>query len=261
VAVTEAVQAAARDLPVIDLVVLTTEPDPVSKSLLSELEVELPLPWKWQERVVELISDAFARLHHHGMAAVPPALSSGQFPTEADVAAIAQWAGQEIERRRRPSGIPSGPWALRSVNPREVPSYGFSWRQEQGRLELVGSSSALRLLSFFSTPRWAEQLPRPQCIRITPGEGRPRDEQSIPLYTVPAYKGLESDGVILFDTIGMGNRAETYVAISRAVALLHIVSHDAAAYSLRPESRLASTKRVAPAAPSARRTDRRSVVP
>lgn len=243
--VMEAIQEAALDLSTMDLVVLTTEPDPVSQSLLCGLDVALLPPWKWQDRVTELVSDAFTRLQHHAFAAAKPKLSSAHVPTDADILAIARWAGQEIERRGKPTNTMAGwPWSLRNIDPREVASDGFCWRQEQGRLEIVGSSSALRLLSFFSTSRWAEKLPLPQRVRIVPGEGRQSETGRIPLYTVPAYKGLESDGVILFDTMGMGNTSKTYVAISRAVALLHIVSQDSTLCSyLWQGSSLASTKR------------------
>jgi hypothetical protein len=87
----------------------------------------------------------------------------------------------------------------------------------------VKSSSRLY---FYSNNNWADSLPtKLLTTTITPySDSFPSDENTIPLYSINMFKGLESEAVILFvNTVSTELDMELYVGTSRAIGYLNIV--------------------------------------
>ena len=82
---------------------------------------------------------------------------------------------------------------------------------------------AVDLLLHFEQPHWAEGLPSPLCFTIKPYY-EPGGDQTLYMYNIAQYKGLESDSVIL---LMRGNKSsieqQLYVGVSRARFFLAIV--------------------------------------
>lgn len=185
-----------------DIVVLTTEPDPTSRSILHGLDVAAPRSWQWQDAVRRHLATLSSR--------ELPALSAAPFPTEEDI-----WVVREFVR-----GIPI-PHEIVFRSERRP----LQWRA--GEL-LVGAEPAAfrvpRIAAFFQSEKWVEGIPPMNTYRVVAG----KDAGSISLYTIGAFKGLEADAVVLFAprAAPLHRSAASYVGISRARLLLCVVTPD-----------------------------------
>ena len=189
-----AVEVALSRVSSEQLIVLTTEPEPVSQSSLEGLTVILRPLWKWQEAVQRFMSEL--------------ELSDEPYPTAADIEVV-----REMARKTTPPDVSES--QLKTVrwmdsNDQIVLSHPFGSHFKRARL-------------FFQSADWAAGIPRPKTVKITfHTDGDPSEIQ---LFTVSSYKGLEADGVVLFVPALQVDQLESniYVGLSRARFLLHLV--------------------------------------
>jgi hypothetical protein len=202
--VTQAVEASLRLLEREQVVVLTTEPAPVSSSILNGLTFDLAPFWKWQKAVTHFVGEL-------------PELSDEYLPTKDDIELVCDAARDQL---------PDGAKAPSQVKK-------LRWRRSGDEMMLMHPTGEHRswsrpyFLHFFAQPRWADGLPEPEHVRLEAG-GSAEEEGTIPLFTVSDYKGLEADGVILFVPARFAGdsqlwEANLYVGLSRARYLLHVV--------------------------------------
>lgn len=217
-AVSDAVRSALGEVSEDQLVVLTTEPDPIENSMLHDLEIMLPQTWTWQEGV----TNAMLAINGWVGAKKLPDLSDALHPSRDDIQNVVEWAQRLIKVPTVMSLGAPPPDRVRSIR----------WEVNYNRLELPSRASKRVLLAFLSEPTWADSLPEPEVVRLRPawealGAG------DIALSTVRSYKGLESDAVILFVRNPKdGLAAELYVGVSRARYMLHLIIHPEATSSL-----------------------------
>lgn len=197
------------------LIVLSTEPVSPKASVLNGLTVTVPNRWRWQDAVARSL---FPVLRRYGYSRGPvgepqpvmglPQMSSEPWPTERDIAAVTALA-----RRLQ-------------VNTHGAPVHdgrGLYWKEGASGLYLLSRPDpSLAALGFFASGHWADSLPQPRHFVL----GQPANGKiQIPIWTTSTFKGLESDGVVLFLRQAQHNfDANVYVAVSRARLYLNIVT-------------------------------------
>jgi len=218
-----AIRAAIQVLNSNRIVVLTTEQAPITESVLNGVKIDIPHPWSWQDAVTRYLSsvvrptrlqgDRFSRpmkIPRHAIwseyAAPIPTLSASLIPTAQDVYMISSWA-REAHRSLQ----------LLDDHPRGAPP---RWGVISNRLQLSGRATPARLLSFFSSENWAQGIPAPSSVFVFDRQNHVQISNSIPIHKVSDFKGLEMDGIILFDPTRLARNSLTYVGISRAKFLL-----------------------------------------
>lgn len=184
-------------LPLEQFVILTLESDLLGSSILEGVEFEIAPRWRWQDSV-QYYLNSFGEL----------ALSENPYPTESDIKLVYETAKDY------------------STNSRDL-KY-IRWKVADDQLILLHpfGNRLNQIRAFFAQKNWAEGIPRPHKIRITSNPVSRGED--IPLYSVSSFKGLESDGVILFIPYPFqGTKTELeaniYVGLSRARFLLHMV--------------------------------------
>jgi len=179
------------------LIVLTTEPEPIHESVLEGLTVTLRPKWRWQEAIYRYFSDL--------------ELSDEPAPTPNDI--------RLVRNAARKTALAEPPYPTTEL--RQV-----KWVVGPDRIILSHSQGEhiKRSHRFFQSDDWAKGIPRPKSVRITSEEGAD-PESTIRLFTVSSYKGLEADGAILFLPASRVDRLEAniYVGLSRARFLLHLL--------------------------------------
>lgn len=204
------------------LVVLTTEPDPVTDSILFGLDIPLEQVPRWQESVNEYLSEIATEAAYWTPPArdLPP-LSDEAVPSPDDIQRVVDWSNP-METRVCSS------WLQYQMADSWVQQ--LTWhRVEPGGLEIRELPRDHRrriaaLIRFFRSPTWANTLPNPRRLRLMPGGNSACGEGCLPLFTVASFKGCEADGVILFgDRVPAIANALVYIGISRARVLLNLV--------------------------------------
>lgn len=213
--VSRALSEAFQYLPENKIVLLTTEPDPVEESRFYEHEIVIHPKWRWQDVVHNYMRSSQAEL----------ILSNELRPTLQDIELVVQYA------KKRYRGILARSGHRGTSSPKYgdplyvINKYNINWYSTDDNLFLknVKKSMGYRVFAFFSSQEWADQLPHPRKIRIT--TGHIKSDNSISLYSIASFKGLESDGVILYIPSYRANlEADLYVGISRAKYMLYIVT-------------------------------------
>jgi hypothetical protein len=209
----ETLASAVRDaltiLPDDQLVVLTTEPEPVERSILNGLEISLSPQWRWQDAVRNTLGGLATQCGYRGEY---PDLSSAFWPSPTDIEKVTRYA----------EGIAASKTAIQWGVPTPSRINRVTWTAAGTSLSLSRASSRT-WLQFFLRGLWVQALPTLEAVTLTPGAGEP-EAGEIRLATIPSFKGLESDGVILFIRAPMDeDDATLYVAISRARYLLYLV--------------------------------------
>lgn len=213
-----------------DLVVLTTEPDPVRESALSDLEVEIAPAWNWQDALMPHLQQIAGYFGHHGDATSsipsvePPLLSDSSYPTGEDIRSVSSFARRLAGNMARAFG------ASRRVGGPKHPARSVKWRVGNNGLQLHSQGLQLppsiglpSIVLFLESEGWAEGIPKPKQIRLAPSN-HCLAKDLIRLSTVSSFKGLESPGVILFvPPRGEINETDVYVGISRARLFLCLV--------------------------------------
>jgi len=250
----KAISHSLMDLSKDQIVVLTTEPAPASKSILNLAELTFSENWRGfvikkffdMKDSVERVNYINKRIKHQlidylleQLAMVTSdietwidklisELSYSPYPTQDDIYLVVNTANKiseliesaqilylEIERLFNRQGYIS--WlGRRIIDPHLI---------VKASRYLHGLSTETNI---FRQNNWVNMLSVNFKYKIVPGEKIGQDVDCIPLYTVSSYKGLESDGIILFirsprDTIMPTPIPDIYVGSSRARFLLHLV--------------------------------------
>jgi nucleoside phosphorylase len=222
-AVVQAVQAALLCLPAERLVVLTTESDPTSQSVLEGLPVALGPQLDWQKVVrrhlEEILTTHLGKPQGNKILPELPELSERPVPAQEDVLAVNAFVQRVI--------------GLRGAVRPHYQAHRLHWRVVGKMLKFNVGPSVLTIAQvthFFGWTDWSQGLPTVQSHEIRSTGG---GSNTIPLHTVAAFKGLEADGIVLYlreSTLGGGPQpedphrmAKAYVGVSRARFLLHIV--------------------------------------
>ena len=220
-AIVEAVRKHKIDIK--SLIVLTIESEPVENSILNNTYIELKPLWIWQDVVCEYINKIFASYLYSfqkediNINTLKSNLSNYYYPSEEDIEKVVSFVRQNIEGDLRRHIIKNFGHQRKGRN--------IKWSSNHSKLFLTGHSQSPHVLcSFFSSKNWVDSFPKLEKIRIS--NNKNNEKNSLFLSTVTSYKGLESDGVILFV-----NNAHTvhdldanfYVGISRAKFILYIV--------------------------------------
>jgi len=202
-----------------DVIILTTEADPSSNSVLNGLTIEIPTKYQWQDAVhkyleVLLSHYRFYRdkiLSERFEIKAKPQLSDHIFPTTNDINMIKEYVKSFTTR-------PVDDKAAR-------PTKKLKWLKTSNNLYL-GKASFYSLKDFFITENWIKTLPRPTIAKITAASTLDKNAppNTIRLLTVSSFKGLEAESIILFSRDFNDNlNANLYVGISRAKFYLHVV--------------------------------------
>lgn len=216
-AIKETVREALAELNMSQVTVLTTEPDPVSNSMLEGLAIEMRPPWSWQDGVITALeSEGFTSI-----------LSKNPYPTDEDIKIIADFASEaaktlhlspELYQRDRPTK-----WELDNNTLRLRPPSKLSREVTRGVV-----------ITFFSSGKWIKELPKPEYVQLSANKLKTNSSTStISLHTVSTFKGLEADGVVLFvPTMRDNLEALLYVGVSRPRVQLYLVIDESVAGSL-----------------------------
>ncbi|MEM6926875.1 MAG: hypothetical protein AAF602_08115, partial [Myxococcota bacterium] len=204
-AVQDAIRETSATIDPPQLVVLT--PDDPSTSQLDGLEISTSVSWRWQDTVQHYFDYLPREFNCYNRL---PTLSRAALPTEQDIRAVVSCA----ER------------AFRSI-PRQETAFTTrpKWAVDVRGLRLMPKHlSNYERLQFFTTAEWATTLPAPPTTRLVSARRFQGGQDEILLTSVSAFKGLESDGVVLCALRPISQlRASLYVGASRARFLLHIV--------------------------------------
>lgn len=215
-AVKEAVADALSFVGSDRLIVLSTEPVTPKASVLNGLTVTVPNQWRWQDAVVRSLLPVVRRYGYSSGALgqpIPiglPQLSSEPWPTDHDIAAVTATARRLRDRAELHGAVLHD-------------GRGLYWKEGASGLYLLNRPDlANAALGFFSSRHWADSLPQPRHFVL----GQSADGKiQIPIWTTSTFKGLESDGVVLFLRQAQHNfDANVYVAVSRARLYLNIVT-------------------------------------
>lgn len=192
------------------MVILTTEPDPATSSILHGLNIELDVEHRWQEGIAHYLPKV--------------QLSDAPYPTENDIATVQSAARRtllyEYEHLYKDENIVNQAYAVKwNV-------FQGAWRLRPPR-DLMGKPNKSRtaIYLYLSAGSWVEGLPEPEFVTID-GDIHRSGNDLICLETVATFKGLESDDVILFVPRHQADlEAMSYVGASRARLLLYVVAH------------------------------------
>lgn len=214
------------------LIVLSSEAVAPRESALTGLTVTVPSRWKWQDVVARSLLPLMRRYgSRKGPLGQPqplplPEVSTMPRPTECDIAAVTGLA------RRLGQRVTGFDIALRD-------SYRVHWREEPDGPVISNARGPHAALAFFASGRWAEGLPQPWSVVLGKADSC---ETTIPIWTTSTFKGLESDGVVLFLRRSQHSfDASVYVAVSRARLYLNVVAEAGTLSRLPCFSRLPDT--------------------
>ncbi|MBL9041375.1 MAG: AAA family ATPase [Myxococcales bacterium] len=218
-----AIREALDSLPGNSLVVLTAEPDPPEASILNNLAIEMPPPWRWQDAIRRAL--AFVKTMKLHNAPSLPTLSGEFSPTQEDIVNVERFV-LAIKRTLRTSFV-------------KAHSDQVRWVASNNRVDVCYPNDfpRLSLLDYFSTSAWVQDIPNNRIYRVVSPLSARHEIFDIPIYSIASFKGLESDGVVLFYPAKQGidpgrpiklhgqfHGMKTYVGASRARFLLHMVA-------------------------------------
>lgn len=213
-----------------NLVVLTTEYEPASKSVLEGLEVTLPRRWDWESTVRSIFTDARRVPRSVGL---PEGLHV-TFPMSAlemlERALLrVQVDGDGAVRHDDVESVVGAAQRVRRMVERNGVRFAFpgtprcAWSLKGTNMRLEGMRSPHDVVAFFDRPNWFAGLAGRSSVKLV-SEPRPLTADAVRLSTTEAFKGLEADHVVLFVP---GEREELakhlYVGVSRARGSLHVV--------------------------------------
>jgi len=199
----QAVEEATYSLQIDKLVILTTEYDPVQNSMLYNATIATSI-YDWQSIVNQYIENI--------------TLSNCPNPDDKDILMVQKAAHSILSRDFLKK------WEDYSKNE----AIHIKWKVVNGKLVLRKPSDVTSngpIFYFFTRDDWFKGIPQPTMIKLCPGTMIEQTAaNAIRLFTVPTFKGLEADGVILFIPNARADlEANSYVGTSRAKYLLHIV--------------------------------------
>lgn len=219
-------------------VVLWAGPEPIDQTPVANCEVTISDPQPWKQEVTRQFERVLRRHDQKGLTFPKRGakwvkeelggLSDAPYPTSADIQQVQRLANSfkvshaaraTIERDRTRKRRP-----LRWISSASRLAFG---RSEQGL------TWGTELVLYFGRDNWHNGIPKPEVLRITPHYATKDRGSSIPLYSVPDFKGLESDIVILcMRGRNLAQKEVVYVGVSRARAMLVILADEAAVRDL-----------------------------
>lgn len=201
-----AIQDALSSLQPNQITVLTTEESDIRRSVLNGVEVANPVDPRdprWQDAVNRYLGKYVSG---------PLIFSDGMTPTENDISNVTRRARDALIKLQGSTHLMQGLPKLR-------------WRPGHILTGYQLAISPRRLLSFFADPSWADELPENLKVYVTAFGINHDNLTSIPLYTLSGFKGLESDGIVLYiHSPADVSKTNLYVGLSRAKVLLCVVA-------------------------------------
>jgi len=191
-------------IPAENIIVMTTEFS-AEESLIANLEIVEQPTWRWQEAVYRYLGEF--------------PLSDDPYPNADDIARV-------IAHNRDKASI--NDYRHWTSEPVVKQLKHVRWHLVNGRLMLTHTTRENNLARpFLLQETWADGIPKPATYTLQPATLE-RAEHTLPLYTIPAYKGLEADAVILFIHSTFAGEApqlkwNLYVGLSRGRMLVHVV--------------------------------------
>ena len=185
-----------------DSVVLLAGSESLSSTSLAGARITLPATHRWQDEVIRHFHAILHGPHRTGVRNPPDAasmvdralsrLSQNAIPTRADIVEIVTLARSffvQTDLRRR---ITTNPLFRK----------GFKWEGDITRFRLrrpgLAPIFAAELILHFERDDWSDGIPSGPELVLTPHFSTDGSRNDILMYDVAVYKGLESDGVILF---------------------------------------------------------------
>ncbi len=144
-----------------------------------------------------------------------PTLSLGLFPTKKDIKLVSAYANKISPFFE--GAVFDG--VVFRIKNNSLCLYEESPEKRTERIAKTASK-----IKFYATEDWSVSLPKPKQIVITDNYHTFEGIEILKLFNIVAFKGLESDCVILFiNTINSDLLKELYVGTSRAIGYLHII--------------------------------------
>ena len=211
----QAISKALEAVEIQNLVVLTTE-FLATESTLHNLSIEVAPDSRWQEGVNEALEKMVRRLLSSRVDL--PQLSHAPHPTQDDIQRIQDFARYAAVNSKQ---------TQKQWDDVQKGLHQLQWlTHSDGRVTVAQNYGGRALSLLFQKDNWADGIPRPARLKIVAGSEAKNFD--IRLYTIPSFKGLEADGVILFiHPATQGGidalKRNMYVGLSRAKLLLYMV--------------------------------------
>ncbi len=209
-----AVQMALEHFKPHEITVLTTEHPPNNQSILYGLEIKEEARWNWQGEILRVA----ALVSGFSPEVLQQKLSDSGYPTAADVQIVNDYF-QPFAKSR---------YTLSHTEQRHA---RFKWQRyadSELRFVIPRRNHTQLLPIYFSSPKWAEDLPPTYSYQLVGYRDRSQDDfrtDEIHFCDVATFKGLESPAIILFVRSSRDNLdANLYVGMSRAVFYLHLIT-------------------------------------
>lgn len=188
--------------------VISTDVVDPADSVLAGMEIPLLPEWRWQEAIRHASALVGSRSRRTKAPSGPqdrrpfPELSTEIYPTTEDVLNISKWARATLAQL--------GPKSI-------VGTPGSVWLNIYGPyISFAGDDSLPNVLNLLEAGTWAEQLPKPMSVKLSPVSAETTG-LSLVLHTAASVKGLEADGVVTYvPTVISDLKAHAYVSLSRA---------------------------------------------
>lgn len=195
----QAIYKSLEDVDTQRVVILSTEPEPISNSILNNQTITLPRKWRWQDAIQKYLGDIL--------------LSDEPHPTEDDI-----WRVTKVAKRKRPKNPKY--YKSERINRDE-----FKWQITGNIIDIKTRHSFERTIGFLASEYWSQGIPKPTKISISAQYAL---DECIFLTSVSAYKGLEAETVILFVPYPFRGtidqlKSNLYVGMSRARYMLSLV--------------------------------------
>jgi len=216
-----------------DLAVLWSGVEPIWSAPISNQIVSVPACSPWQDEVRWQFLNATRYFPTRGLSLPSQGygwveeqlkhLSNDNLPSDNDIRLVQSIA----------NAYSVAPYVQARITKTAPYKFGFHWIVDDSRLTLrrraKGPLWASELILHFQSDQWHKDLPKPNTIRVVPFN-MPQTSDSIPLFSVSDFKGLESDTVILIMRGRItAHRNVVYVGISRARGVLAIAADNTAA--------------------------------
>ena len=215
-------------------VILWAGTEPVTESPVANSEFVVSGGTSWRDEVRRQFERVFRMYDTNGLTMPHEesvmeelgGLSESAYPTSDDVRLVQRVANRfSVDRdiRQRIQNIPQF-------------RRGFHWVGSENDLRMRRAAQAppwgAEIVLHFKDDDWHTGIPAARVVRVVPYY-EARSVDSIPLFAVADFKGLESDVVILLMRGGMlAHKEVLYVGISRARAILYLMTNEMGGRSL-----------------------------
>jgi adenylylsulfate kinase-like enzyme len=215
-----AVKNALKYVSASDLVILTSEPDPIDNSLIANKIITVnDGPWQalinnyaYPKHILknDCNHQSSNKLH----------LSDSCFPTETDIEEIRKHFRQLFFRAISASGSQAS--TLKSM----LKKTGIKIVLNDGKPNIKCALNNFHIYDYLSRSQWVKDLESAMLFKTIGQQNYSQVTNPIRSFTISSYKGLESDAVILLmpPSVPFINKHDVYVAISRPKIYLHVLA-------------------------------------